>query len=923
MIKKPLVSGVIIFLNGANFLQEAIESVLAQTYDHWELLLVDDGSTDQSTEIALRYAAQHPGKIRYLEHNGHRNLGKSSSRNLGLRHAKGEYIAFLDHDDIWLPNKLEDQVNILESRPEAGMMYGRTRYWHSWTGRPEDRKRDGFTTLGIQPNTLVVPPHLVTLFLRDERTLASTCSLLVRREIVERIGGFEETFRDQYEDVVFLAKIYLESPVFVSGGCWDCYRQHPDNSCSIAIRTGQWHPKRPNPSREMFLEWLEQYISKKGSTDAKLLETLMTALRSCRHVKERTPRQKFYDVCWDAGVVLGRGDDARPLLCTLGDLRDPELDGHTVAEKILDSWIFDGTPLPSRTTPSIWFKLWHKMEKRIEEFLGALEVQTQAAGLACNVRRVLERMLFIESKWWLRVASGNVANLVFQHNDRETVRIIIKKAETKTSYDVQLNQQRLKVKSNHHYRISFQARADNPRSIFLGFAKAYEPWTNLGLYSKIDLTNEWQDLEQNFVALSDDDNARIHFDVGDSDIPVELSSVCLRSLPDDQIVEPDILFMQSFREKVVKEQPGETTRQMDVQNCESKGIPALVSSFSQLQRMTRQLKSRFDRKAIILMYHRVAEVNTDPWSLCVTPQHFAEHLEIVKKHFCPTSLQHLMKALRKGKVPRRSVVVTFDDGYADNLHNAKPLLERCNVPATVFLSTGYIGQGREFWWDELDRLLLQPGILPGILRLTINRNTHVWELPEMAYYNENTGWQYRNWKAWDDAPNSRHFLYLSLWKLLQPLPESEQREVLDELLVWANSGPNGRLTHRILSQQEVVTLAQGRLVEVGAHTVTHPLLSALPAALQRDEIQLSKASLEKILGHPVTSFAYPYGDYSAETVPIVRDAGFTCSCSTLVGTVGKDTNRFQLPRVTIEDWDGEEFFQRLSKWFHEDSLVYG
>ncbi|MGV7223528.1 MAG: glycosyltransferase family 2 protein, partial [Nitrospinales bacterium] len=126
----PLVTAIIIFLNEERFLEEAIESVFAQTYDHWELLLVDDGSTDHSTEIALRYSAQYPKKIRYLEHEGHQNREKSSSRNLGMHHARGEYIAYLDGDDVWLPHKLARQVMILESNPNAAMVYGPLRMWH-------------------------------------------------------------------------------------------------------------------------------------------------------------------------------------------------------------------------------------------------------------------------------------------------------------------------------------------------------------------------------------------------------------------------------------------------------------------------------------------------------------------------------------------------------------------------------------------------------------------------------------------------------------------------------------------------------------------------------------------------------------------------------------------------------------------------
>ena len=142
MNSKPLVSSIVIFLNAEKFIEEAIESIFAQTYNNWELLLVDDGSTDDSTQIALRYAERYPTRVRYLEHPGHQNCGMGASRNLGVRHAKGEYIALLDSDDVWLPHKLQQQVAILDSHTEAGMVYGLSQYWHSWTGKPEDAHRD-------------------------------------------------------------------------------------------------------------------------------------------------------------------------------------------------------------------------------------------------------------------------------------------------------------------------------------------------------------------------------------------------------------------------------------------------------------------------------------------------------------------------------------------------------------------------------------------------------------------------------------------------------------------------------------------------------------------------------------------------------------------------------------------------------------
>jgi hypothetical protein len=151
-----------------------------------------------------------------------------------------------------------------------------------------------------------------------------------------------------------------------------------------------------------------------------------------------------------------------------------------------------------------------------------------------------------QSKWRLKATSGNVADIVFSPDDPERVRIDITNIETMIEHDIQLNQPYLKVKSNHPYAVRFMARADRPRSIIVGFAKAYDPWSGLGLYEKIELTSEWQSLQKDFIAKADDDNGRIHFDVGGSDIPVELTAVSLRSLPDDQAIEPDIRSKRYF-----------------------------------------------------------------------------------------------------------------------------------------------------------------------------------------------------------------------------------------------------------------------------------------------------------------------------------------------------------------------------------------
>jgi peptidoglycan/xylan/chitin deacetylase (PgdA/CDA1 family) len=331
--------------------------------------------------------------------------------------------------------------------------------------------------------------------------------------------------------------------------------------------------------------------------------------------------------------------------------------------------------------------------------------------------------------------------------------------------------------------------------------------------------------------------------------------------------------------------------------------------------VAQRLKKLFAPKAIILMYHRVTQVGADPWGLGVTPSHFAEQLAVLQRYGQPMRLPELVQALWARKISRRAVVVTFDDGYADNLYNAKPLLEQYNIPATMFLSSGYIGQEREFWWDELERLLLQPGTLPETLRLSINNRTYRWELGQATHYSQEERQGCGLLKPWESEPHSRLGFYYTLWQLLRLVPHDERQKALEDIATWAEDKRQARPTHRPLSFEEVRALGRGQLIELGAHTISHPFLSAHSLAVQQEEIERGKAYLEDIVARPVQSFAYPHGDYTVETRTLVQGAGFTCACSVVAQSVWHQTDRYQLPRFAVQDWNGEEFTRRLWYWF--------
>lgn len=250
----PRVSVIIIFLNGEDFLTAAIESVMGQTFQNFELLLCDDGSDAAASGIAKGWADAHPGKVFYLEHPDHANRGMSATRNLGLGRARGEFVAFIDADDVWVPEKLAEQVAILDAHPEVAMVCGTVNYWNSWMGG-----EDVLTPTGHVQDE-VVPPPQATIHLYPLGAAAAPCpsDLLLRREAVEAIGRFEAHFtgpRQMYEDQGFLSKLYLAYPVWFSSRVWLNYRQHEASCVAEVTRDGRYHEVR-----QYFLNWFEGYL---------------------------------------------------------------------------------------------------------------------------------------------------------------------------------------------------------------------------------------------------------------------------------------------------------------------------------------------------------------------------------------------------------------------------------------------------------------------------------------------------------------------------------------------------------------------------------------------------------------------------------------------------------------------------------------
>lgn len=254
----PRVSVITPFLNAEPFLAEAVDSVLSQTFQDFELLLVDDGSTDGGSQMALDYARAHPGRVRYLEHPGHANRGISASRNLGLAQARGEFIAFIDADDLWRPAKLAEQLAILAAHPEVAMVCGAVNYWRSWNGGSDTLVPTGPVVDGI----MAPPATSLAIYPLGRASAPCPSDVLLRRTAIEAVGGSEEHFRGPYnfyEDQGLFAKIYLAYPVYFSSRVWLDYRQHEESCVSVTLRENGYRMVR-----SYFLRWLAGRVGREN-----------------------------------------------------------------------------------------------------------------------------------------------------------------------------------------------------------------------------------------------------------------------------------------------------------------------------------------------------------------------------------------------------------------------------------------------------------------------------------------------------------------------------------------------------------------------------------------------------------------------------------------------------------------------------------
>jgi peptidoglycan/xylan/chitin deacetylase (PgdA/CDA1 family) len=305
------------------------------------------------------------------------------------------------------------------------------------------------------------------------------------------------------------------------------------------------------------------------------------------------------------------------------------------------------------------------------------------------------------------------------------------------------------------------------------------------------------------------------------------------------------------------------------------------------------------------MYHRIADEPVDPWGLAVSPANFEEQLCVLRRYRYPLCLADFVERLVAGSLPRHAVALTFDDGYVDNLTAGKPRLAAADVPATVFLATGYLDQRKPFWWDELANLIFQENDLQ---RIDLIVDTDMFRI-DLGTEDPPCG----NCAAPSSSSERRHVILGRLWQHLRHLNDDERGSVMAVLHSRSAKPHYSNALGRPMTFQEVKKLMDDRLVTIGAHSVSHPVLSALDTPTCRREITESKLTCERLTEAPVRAFTYPYGDFNAETQNVARTAGFAVACSTRPEAIDIKYDIFALPRIPITNLDGDAFDQRL-RW---------
>jgi len=303
---------------------------------------------------------------------------------------------------------------------------------------------------------------------------------------------------------------------------------------------------------------------------------------------------------------------------------------------------------------------------------------------------------------------------------------------------------------------------------------------------------------------------------------------------------------------------------------------------------------------LILQYHRIALLRYDPLQLAVEPYKFESQMEYLSNTCNIMPIHEMNRHLEAGRTFRpRSVVLTFDGGYADTLYNASEILDRYRIFATVFCTSANIIKNRQFWWDSLEDYLIA-GCVGEQIELEIDNQLFEWPLRTQA---------------------DRFRAYGDLYSCMTDKTPLQQQGILDQISKHRNNETDALDNHKIMDGQELKQLAESDYITIGGYTHNCVKLSSLSQWQQREEIVKNKTVLEELLARDIDCFSYPFGNSDdndgTKTVEILKDAGFQLACGNSYGVVSAtpNTDRYDLPRARVGNCNLYAFHSYLERFF--------
>lgn len=313
-------------------------------------------------------------------------------------------------------------------------------------------------------------------------------------------------------------------------------------------------------------------------------------------------------------------------------------------------------------------------------------------------------------------------------------------------------------------------------------------------------------------------------------------------------------------------------------------------------RRGKALPGRINKKpCMVLLYHRVTNLKHDPMQLAVRPEYFEQHMKFLKKKYHVLSPEEFSFLLKEGKAfPPKSILITFDDGYEDNLLEALPIIESLEVPALFFITSAYLDNRREYWWDAWERMVFETTLL---------QKASLWtSIPEL------------HWLSEYDFRDAETFFFQTHQRI--KLQSNTQRDAFFEHLSRVTEEKLLlRASHKMMDKHQLKQFAENTMVTIGAHTQHHSMLSGQSPQEQIIEIQGSRQQLGNLLGKAPEYFAYPFGtsaDYTLDSIAACKSSGFTMAFSNFPSFCLPSTDPYQIPRYLIRDWSMAKFSSFLS-----------